>query len=121
MPGRIISPLGQGDIEQLNKDLAEIAAYPLIEDRDQERTPFLGVKDSISDNILHDRDQLDETCSDFVAKEVIEVQRTIDVLGTDRGVHRELDTVGFHQSRGADDGIPRFETVPREGHIGSIS
>src|SRR5215813_13197237 len=121
MPGRIIPPLGQGDIEQLDKDLAEIAAYPLIEDLDQERTPFLRVNDSIRGDVRDDGDQLDKTRSDLIAKETIEVQGTIDVLGAHRGKHRELDTVGFQQSRGPNDGIRRFETVPREGHIGGIS
>ena len=121
MPGRIISPLGQRDIEQLNKDLAEIAADPFIEDGDQERTPFVGVKDSIRGDVLDDRDQLDETRADLIAKEVIEVQRAIDIFRTDRGEHRELDTMRFHHPRGADDGVPSVETVPRERHIRGIS
>jgi hypothetical protein len=29
--------------------------------------------------------------------------------------------MGFHQSCGADNGIRRFETVPRKGHIGTVS
>lgn len=120
MRGGIVSPLGQGEIEQLDEDFSEVAAHPLIEDLGEERAPLFRAEGPMPGDDVDDGNELDEARPNLIAEEVIEVQRATDIVRMDRCKHTELDAVRFHQSRGADDGVG-LEAAPRQRDVGNIS
>jgi hypothetical protein len=120
MTGRIVSSLSQSEIEQLNENLSEIAAHPLVEDLHQERSPLFRAEGLMSGDFVDSGDELDEPRPNLIAEKVIEVQRAADIVRVDRGEHAELDAVRFHQSRGPDDGVC-FVAAPCERDVRTIS